>query len=99
MRIAHVHVTLWSIPMSILISSRATSTADQKRRTAKRPTDSDHKVDGFAMPDLLISDPDGSVIVTVSEEGHRLSQAEPDKTKGKDNPPQSTTAFLNTRRR
>ena len=51
------------------------------------------------MPELLISDPDGSVIVTVSDEGHRLAQAEPDKTKGKDTPPQSTTAFLNTRRR
>jgi len=85
--------------MSILISSRATLTADQKRKAAKRPTDADHKVDGFAMPELLISDPDGSVIVTVSDEGHRLAQAEPDKTKGKDTPPQSTTAFLNTRRR
>jgi hypothetical protein len=85
--------------MSIIISPRATSTTDQKRKAGKRPANADQKVGGFVMPEIMSLDPDGSVIVTVSDEGQLLLQEGSGRAAGKDDLSQSTTAFLNARQR
>ena len=85
--------------MSILFSPISGHATDKNPKKPRPKSALGYTLESFIIPETKLDEAnnDGSVVVDVSEEGHRLLEKETVAEKSEDSPTFSTSAFLRSR--